>query len=654
MIRNFALSAAVVAVAGLSAATDWAIAADAAGDVRVRPYEITEKRAECAEYDPLRRPLFGDLHVHTAYSFDASTQDTRNTPRDAYRFARGAKIGVQPYDAEGNPAREIQLGRPLDFVAVTDHQEMLGEVRLCMSPDAPEYDALICKIHRNYPRWGFQFEGWWTLIGKMRFGMCGDDGERCLSVAEDVWGEIREAAEESYDRSEACRFTSFVGYEWTSILEDGINLHRNVIFRNEKVPDYPPSWVETPNAMDLWNALQSECVDGRPGCDALTIPHNSNISAGLMFGSVDIKWSWDLGVPMNDEEIRRRNRWEPIVEIMQHKGDSECRIGLGTTDELCNFEPVPYDRFGPWFSPLARVREPIAANFVREALKSGLRIERDRGANPLKYGIIASTDTHIGAPGFTDETNHGGHGGAGMSADEQKPTGFPDNLEFNPGGLAVLWAEENTRDSLFAALKRREAYGTSGTRPLVRFFGGWDYPEDLCGSAGFVRRGYAGGVPMGQDLPVPGEGDEAPRFAVWAQQDAGDPGRPGTPLQRVQIVKGWLDGDTLREETFDVAGGPNDAGVDVDTCTPYGEGATELCTVWTDPDFDAADAAFYYVRVLENPTCRWSQYVCNAAELDCDDAASVPTDLTPCCSADHQATVQERAWTSPIWYTPAP
>jgi hypothetical protein len=230
-------------------------------------------------------------------------------------------------------------------------------------------------------------------------------------------------------------------------------------------------------------------------------------------------------------------------------------------------------------------------------------------------------------------------------------------VEFNPGGLAVLWAEENTRDALFAAMMRREAYGTSGTRPVVRFFASWDYDADLCKGEDFVARAYAGGVPMGSDLPPrPADGEAAaPQLAVWALQDPGAASGPGTPLQRYQVVKGWLDsaGD-FHEKVIDVAGGDNGASVDSATCEQHGAGARSLCSVWRDPEFDPNMPAFYYGRVLENPSCRWSQYVCNAAGVDCNDTASIPDDLSGCCSDDHRPTQQERAWTSPIWYTPAP
>ncbi len=614
-----------------------------------RPYAVTEEREPCASYDPLRRPFFGDTHVHTAYSFDAGSQDTRNTPRDAYRFARGKEVGLQPYTPEGKPTRTAKLSRPLDFVVVTDHAEMLGEVRICRDPALPGHDSDFCWIYRGFGPFAFNLMALRTIVGKERFHFCGEEDQECLRAASIVWGDIQAAAEEAYDRSSACRFTSFVGYEWTGSLAGGQNLHRNVVFRNGKVPAAPISWVETPSAFDHWARLEAECVKGVPGCDALTIPHNSNLSGqGLMFESARLRTPDDTGMEVDAEEARLRQRWEPLVEVMQHKGDSECLIEGDTTDEACGFEKLPYNSFagvGRFRSlNLGADLRPHRRSTVREALKEGLALEASLGTNPLKYGIVASTDTHLGTPGLVDEADAKGHGGAGLRALD----GLPDDPEFNPGGLAVLWAEENTRDALFTAMQRREAYGTSGTRPVLRFFGGWEYGEGLCGDPDFAAKGYAGGVPMGSDLPSAPEGARAPRFAVWALRDP-----EGSPLQRVQIVKGWLDEKgATHEQIFDVAGGANDASVDLATCEPRGEGASALCSVWTDPGFERGQRAFYYARVLENPTCRWSQRLCVAAKVDCSDPSSVAPGYRPCCQATHRRTVQERAWSSPIWYTP--
>jgi hypothetical protein len=642
-------------ITALLIGTPTAVAEDASpSSGATRPYAVTEEREPCAAYDALRQPFFGDTHVHTAYSFDASTQDTRNTPRDAYRFARGERIGIQPYDDAGEALRTVQLERTLDFVAVTDHAELLGDVSLCMTPGSPSYRSIICWIHRNYPPLAFRLVAWRTLLFKSHWGICGEDWKDCVEASGEVWRAIQQAAEEAYDRSARCSFTSFVGYEWTATVDDGKNLHRNVIFRNERVPELPVSWVDTPSASDLWDHLESQCLKEIAGCDALTIPHNSNISAGLMFETATLAQSSDAGKSVDANEARRRTRWEPLVEIMQHKGDSECQPGVGVTDEACGFEKLPYDRFGAKFSRFATHQPAGPTNFVRWALQQGLRQQTTLGVNGLKYGIIASTDTHIAAPGLTEEKNHPGHGGAGLASGSGVPEGFPDDLEFNPGGLAVIWAEENTRDALFAAMQRREAYGTSGTRPIVRFFGAWNLPEDLCRNGKLVERGYREGVPMGGDLP-PRPRDRAgaaPQLALWALQDPGTQTMPGTPLQRIQVVKGWVEGGALHERVIDVAGGPNDASVHAATCQRRGAGARSLCSVWSDPDFDPEIPAFYYGRVLENPSCRWSQYVCNAARVDCGDPDAVPEALLGCCSEEHQPEIQERAWTSPIWYTP--
>ncbi len=621
-----------------------------------RPYAVTEERAACADYDALRRPFFGDTHVHTAYSFDARGQDTRNTPREAYRFAKGEPMGIQPYDENGNPTRTIKIDRPLDWTMVSDHAEFLGEVRICRTPGTWSYWHPVCIAHRNSGEMNKIMLAAYGLILKRRWGICGNDNETCFDVTRGVWGEIQAAAEEAYDRSTSCEFTSFVGYEWTASVGEGNNLHRNVLFRNDQVPDLPVSWIETPTAMDLWRHLQEDCVDEIDGCDVFTIPHNSNLSGGLMFQTARVSGDFVPGV-VDAEEAALRGRWEPLVEMMQHKGDSECDVLAGSIwadDEACGFEKLGYDRFGATQSSWTERQQAAPSNFVRDALKQGLRHDSELGSNPLKYGIIASTDTHIAAPGLVAEKDHPGHGGAGKGGGAEAGDAFPDEPEFGPGGLAVVWAEENTRDSLFSAMQRRETYGTSGTRPVVRFFGGWEYAEDLCTDPALVAKGYAGGVPMGGDLTAPPLGDAAaPRFVAWAAQDPGTWDEETTPLQRIQLVKGWLEGRELYEKVIDVAGGPNGAGVDRNTCEPHGAGAQSLCAVWTDPDFDPRERAFYYLRVLENPTCRWSQYFCNEKEVDCDDPASVPEGLKMCCSDKHRAVIQERAWTSPIWYSPA-
>jgi hypothetical protein len=306
----------------------------------------------------------------------------------------------------------------------------------------------------------------------------------------------------------------------------------------------------------------------------------------------------------------------------------------------------------PRFAASGAVGSGQRAAMVREALKRGLLLEQSLGVNPLKYGILASTDTHIAAPGLTAEDQAMGHGGAGMPQDKNAPPRLPDNAEFNPGGLAVLWAEENSRDALFAAMQRREAYGTSGTRPVVRFFGGWGYDAKLCDAPDLAAQGYAQGVPMGGDLPAAPKGAKSPTFAVSALKDPGTARAPGTPLERVQIVKGWVEKGAAREQVYDVAGGENGASVDPASCQTDGDGAASLCAVWSDPDFDPAQRAFYYARVLENPTCRWTQRLCVAAKVDCSRPETYLPAFSGCCMQNHEPVVQERAWTSPIWYAP--
>ena len=615
-----------------------------------RPYPVTEEREPCTDYAPLKQPLFGDTHIHTRLSFDANAQDTRNTPREAYQFARGAKMGIQPYDEDGKPQRFIQLERPLDFVALSDHSEMLGEVRLCTDPESDAYSNWVCWSHRSSRSLSMILMAGATLQMKSRWGFCGDEGADCRRSASTVWSEIQAAANEAYDRTSACEFTSFSGYEWTAGIGQGENLHRNVLFRNESVPDYALSWVDTPSAYDLWESLQTQCLDAGTGCDVLTIPHNSNISGGWMFGTAKIEDASGEWGTADAEEAKRRQRFEPIIEITQHKGASECDVVAGwSSDEFCDFETLPYDSFGGGTNNIfATTKLPEANNFVRWALIEGLKQEQTLGVNGLKYGIIGSTDSHIAAPGLTDETAlHPGHGGFGKGGGAESPTDFADNIEFNPGGLAVVWAEENTRDSIFEAMLRRETYGTSGTRPIVRFFGGWEYADSLCESSDLVARGYAQGVPMGGDLPSAPDGAAAPKFVVAALRDSGT---SGLPLQRVQIIKGWVEDGEHREQIYEVAGGDNGASVDLATCQPQGTGAASLCSVWSDPDFDAKASAVYYARVIENPSCRWSQYTCNAAKVDCSDPGSVPDGLAACCSESHKGSIQERAWTSPIWY----
>ncbi|CAA0111712.1 Uncharacterised protein [Halioglobus japonicus] len=606
----------------------------------------SETREPCATQSPLKKPFFGDLHVHTRYSLDASTQGTRTTPEQAYQFARGERIPIQPWTESGEALRSLQLSRPLDFAMVSDHAELIGEVYMCNTPEYDGYKSWQCIFYRNWSRGAFYLFNYMATMEQAHMGQCGEDGERCLEAALLPWQEMQEAAERYYDRSEDCEFTTFVGYEWTGMNgSNGGNLHRNVVFRNAEVPELPTSFIDAPAAHLLWDSLEENCNGVGNTCESLVIPHNSNYSAGSMFSGLT-----DDGAPMTEEYALSRARFEPLVEIMQHKGSSECFFQAGVTeDELCAFEQLPKDNIAGFNDP-----PTPDTGFVRKVLADGMVIENTLGINPYRLGVIASTDTHLGTPGAAREDLFLGHGGAGVPAETEIPPGLPDELEYNPGGLAVLWAHENSRDALFDAMQRRETYGTSGPRITSRFFAGWDFPADLCGAPDRIARGYADGVPMGSMLPARPGAQNRPTFLVAASQDAGTSSEPGTPLQRLQVIKGWVDaGGERHERVIDVAGNANNgASVDVQSCATSGSGFADLCAVWEDTDFDPNERAYYYSRVVENPTCRWSQRMCAAAGVDCARPDTITEGYEGCCSAEHRPIVQERAWTSPVWYSP--
>lgn len=630
---------------------------------------ITARDGNCVNANALRQPFFGDLHVHTGYSWDAVTFGTRNGPREAYAFARGQTI-AQPPAATGQPQNLLKLTRPLDFTSITDHSEGFGLTRICATPDAPGYDSPECQSQRGeislIPEVGFILSGA-SVSNPAGPAVCRQPGVSCDAAADSVWGDIQAAAAEN---NSPCSFTSFVGYEWTQTQIEA-HLHRNVIFRNEHVAARPVTAFDTGtpaidanNVKQLWALLKKRCQDGVPGCDVLTIPHNSNLSRGQTF--VD---------PATAAEAIDRQFWEPLVEITQHKGSSECRFdkalgrGVDTTDELCAFEQLPRVSEYVLPAPIAQrtgtppeLFSPRA--FIRSTLKDGLKIEQlglvdaDNPAqlahiNPFKFGFIGSTDTHSATPGATEEMAWTGHQSAQDGMPEQR---VGNALELNPGGLAVVWAEQNTRDSIFNALRRRETYGTSGTRPIVRFFGGWNYPNDLCGKPELVKTGYTQGVAMGSDLPAAPAGATAPRFIAWALQDAGTADLPGNALQRVQIIKGWVDtGGQTHEQVYDIAPQNPSTSREVDprSCHARSVGRSEICTVWTDPTFDAKQPAYYYLRLLEDPSCRWHVKDCRALGVDpfaanCDTSGNNP--YSSCCAANTDPVTQERAWASPIWY----
>jgi hypothetical protein len=656
------------------------VAADGMAEDRTPAFERTEARSPCSHYVENRQALFGDLHIHTRYSFDSYVSSQRNTPSDAYRYARGEAIRLP--DADGNQQLTARIGRPLDFAAVTDHAEFLGQVSIC-TEDASRagYWWPHCVMTRGSNFWVQLLAATrWTALGgqledqplKSRACLFSD----CEAAGADVWRRIQDAAEAHYDRSPECRFTTFVGYEFTD-APDQNNMHRNVIFRNEQVTERPISVYDTgrANFPELWRQLRAQCTDSGTGCDVMAIPHNPNLSGGLMFRD-----------PQSPEEVADRLAFEPVVEITQHKGSSECRFdrlagrGLFTEDELCDFEQVVADNLKMLGSVHGRIRTEDALavpleefgqrNMLRNVLKAGLELESSAGRNPFVMGFIGSTDTHSATAGGAEEDNYVGH----LGRRDAEYRNVQDHFFSNPGGHAVVWAEENSRDSIFSAIRRKESYATSGTRPIVRFFAGPDISEDLCEAGDMVERAYRQGVPMGGELAASGDGRPL-KLLLSALKDAGTATSEGTDLQRIQVIKGWVDADgRAHERVYDVAGDANNgAGVDPDSCERVGRGFAELCTVWQDPDFDPRQSAFYYARVLENPSCRWSTLQCQAAGVnpfadDCPARAEHATRLAQADGAEgdvygkccidpetepfYSPVIQERAWTSPIWYRP--
>lgn len=615
-----------------------------------------------------RKALFGDLHVHTKYSLDSYFGMNPNGPREAYSFAKGNEVTM----ATG---QSHQLKTPLDFTAVTDHAEFLGDVAICNIPGSPSYDDPNCQLVRetqdDIDAAGEAFRRF--VIYKEDLGVCGENRELCDDYYTPlVWEDIQTIATEFNDPGV---FTTLNAYEWTSDgnVPPGIagsGIHRNIIFRNDTVPETVFSATDSRNPEDLWAWLDTNCTSEN-NCEAIVIPHNPNLSAGTAF----IPTYYDNVTPMDADRASTQQRLERLVEVMQTKGESECKTGLGNVDELCNFEKL--DRrsvqTGPSFlmegaavqaltsAPICtELNEPPGCinkhSYIREGLKEGIKQEAKLGVNPFKLGFVGGTDTHSGVPSSGEEDNYqGNHGIADgtpayrLGIEESPIGGELNNLLNNPGGLTGVWAEENNRESIFAALKRRETFATSGPRIQVRLFGGYEFPEDLNLQPDAIATAYSTGVPMGSDLSTPPTVDTAPQMFVWAIQDP-----KSAPIHGVQIIKGWLgdDGET-QEKVYAVACSdglqPNENGlcplngatVDLNTCS-YSQdvGAAELSAVWSDPDFDPNQHAFYYARVIENPTCRWSTHDAIALSRD-----PLNFDVNP--------TIRERAWSSPIWYSPS-
>ncbi len=621
-----------------------------------------------------RRAFYGDLHVHTEYSFDGYAMGTQATPYDAYRFAKGEAIT--------NPGGfDMQLSRPLDFYAVTDHAMFLGLAKASAETvtefskndfaapyhglnDPHNYDTDFLSMIKRLGTFANFLP---SAVGSLRSGDI--DRDEVLGVIRSAWEDIIAAADEHNDPG---NFTSFVAYEYTASTQDMGNLHRNEIFKgSDRLPREPFSRFHSVNPEDLWDWMDELRT---MGVESLSIPHNSNGSNGQMFKLED--WAGD---PLDDAYAEQRMRNEPVVEITQVKGTSETHPLLSTRDEFAGFEIMPY-------RVATNALSVVNGSYAREALLNGLAIEQAGGENPYKFGFIGSSDTHSGAAAIEEDnyvsklgllsseavqrgsvpytgldaqtfywgsrvlavTNPSPRGGAGYSKingevyiDGATPT-------FGASGLAAAWAEENTRDSLYAAFRRKEVFATSGPRIQIRFFAGANLDESMMSSPDGIDRAYEAGVTMGADLQLAETGEGVPKFLIMASADPSS-----APLQRLQVIKGWVDeaGQT-HEDVIDVACAKgaavdpetnrcpdNGARVDISSCAINPEtGAAQLSALWSDPEFDPQTRAFYYARVIENPTCRWSTW----------DAIRAGVEPRP----DLAKTLQERAWSSPINIVP--
>jgi hypothetical protein len=531
---------------------------------------------------------------------------------------------------------------------------------------SPRYDTEFCQGYRENVRAGSG-----TLAGAIFTeppsrieSLCGADGSLCTDYARQPWGAIQRSANQA---NEPCEFTSFVGYEYTGTPGTS-NYHRNVIFRNASVPGRPVSYIDAPVDNLLWSALDEACGEVE-GCDYLTIPHNSNLANGRM-GPY-------RGIEPTQANRRayaeQRQRREPVMEMFQHKGASECINGLttvlGEPDELCDVEAVRVIGRAETYQTGRMVDGELvlgettevteecapgesssngmlgagcvsATDYMRSGLLVGLAEEQDIGVNPVKLGMIAATDTHTSTPGAVAENDWRGHvTGESTPAERLEPGLLTSGIDGNPGGLAGVWAVENSRDAIFDAMLRREVFGTSGPRIVPRLFAGWDYDAQLCSSADLVARGYAGGVPMGGDLAAPGDASgetsgetsgEIPVFIAWA---ARDPAPSAQPLESLQLIKGWIDAaGQARSRVIPIAGGEGQ------------QPQETLCAVYRDETFDPDVPAYYYLRVVEPPTPRWSTFDCQR----------IPeADRPPVCSdGSYPEMIREMAWTSPVWYRP--
>jgi len=601
------------------------------------------KNLKSIDYSPYpqqkfpNKVYFGETHLHTSFSTDAGMVGNTLGPEDAFKIARG-----EPFvSSMGVPG---QLSRPFDFVVITDHSENLG-----LAPAIAKSDPLLLasswgkEIH-DLVKAGKPMEAFDMFVAQIMKGENALEGDDMLRT---YWY-METAAAEKYN--EPGLFTALIGYEWSS-APGGANLHRNIIFRDDKdMADtiLPFSSYDSVDPEDLWEFL--DAYEKNTGGKVLAIAHNGNLSDGLMFDDVTLTTK----KPLDRGYAERRMRWEPIYEVTQIKGDGETLPELSPNDEFADYytwEPAS-------FSALTTTPEMLPKEYAREALKRGLAYEENIGANPFKFGMIGSTDAHTSIPATEEDSFFGKISPAEPSGDplryEEIVNGRPNPdpevktrlYESMAGGLTAIWARENTREALWDAMKRKEVFATTGTRLRVRVFGGWDLVKSDLARSDFAEHGYDHGVPMGGDLTEAPDG-KAPTMLIRVLRDP-----DGANLDRVQIIKGWLDRDgKTHERIYDVAcaGGreiknrrcerPVGNTVNIAQAS-YSNSIGEpfLSTAWTDPDFDAKQRAFYYVRVLEIPTPTWLAFDAKYFKVDLPDDALMEG--------------QERAYTSPIWYTP--
>lgn len=580
------------------------------------------------------RVFWGDTHLHTSYSVDAGMVGCTVGPDDAYRLARGETV----VSSTGQPVR---LKRPYDFLVVADHSENLGLAPMIATSDPILLRSEVGKLWHDMVKEGKGFEAFADWIAR---GSTGVDPINSPEIMASAWQVIVKAAEENNDPG---AFTAFIGYEWTS-TPDGNNLHRNVVFRDggdRASQVLPYTAYESQDPEMLWKWMQA--YEDKTGGRVLAIPHNGNVSGGMMWMTETMS-----GNPFDRAYAETRARREPIIEITQPKGTSETHPTLSPEDEFASFEIWDKSNLG---GNVATTDAMLPGSYARAALKAGLKLERDLGANPFKFGLIGSTDSHTGLSTAGEDNFFGKTVSTEPSPERWEhaaiPAGDPELVtqawELGASGLAAVWACENTRESLFDAMERKEVYATTGSRMTVRVFGGWDFQPADSERNDIAVVGYDRGVPMGGDLTDAPEGT-VPSFIVRAMRDA-----DGANLDRIQIIKGWLDADGVpQERVYDVA--VSDGRV-IDAngrcVTPVGNtvdvasasytnaiGANLLNAYWRDPEFDPEQSAFYYVRVIEIPTPRWTAYDAKFFGI------TMPDEV--------QMTLQERAYTSPIWYTP--